>query len=91
MLQKVIQLKLLQIKLAKKLIKVSFDLVELKNTVKNNKIKTIRKDLLKSKNTTKNNKNKDINCEVKAKKYYDYDDIEYEGIKDMILFKSLKF
>ena len=45
------------------------DLLELKNTVKNNKIKKIKKDLLKSKNTTKNNKNKDNSSEVKAKTY----------------------
>ena len=52
------------------------DLLELKTTVKNSKIKTdltdLKKDLSKSKNTTKNNKNKD-------KQYYDYDDIEYKG------------
>ena len=35
----------------------------------------MREDPPKSKNTTKNNKNKD-------KKYYDYDDIEYERIRD---------
>ena len=42
------------------------DLLELKTTVKNNKIKAIKKDLLKSKNTTKNNKIKDKNSYVKA-------------------------
>ena len=53
-----------------------------KNNIKNSKIKTIKIDPSNPKYTTKNIKNKDKNSEFKAKKYYDYDDIEYEGIGD---------
>ena len=45
------------------------DLLKLKITIKNSKIKTM-------KNTTKSSK-------IKTKKHYDYDDIEYKGIRDV--------
>ena len=61
--------KLIQVKLPQ------IDLLKLKNAVKNSKITTIKKDPSGSKNITKNSE--------EAKKYYDYDDIEYEGIRDI--------
>ena len=61
--------KLIQVKLPQ------IDLLKLKNAVKNSKITTIKKDPSESKNTTKNSE--------EAKKYYGYDDIEYEGIRDI--------
>ena len=48
---------------------ITKDLSELKNTFKNSKSKTI--------------KNKVKNSEIKAKKYYGYDDIEYKATTDI--------
>ena len=45
------------------------DLLKLRNTVKNSKIKTI--------------KNRVKNSTINTKRHYDYDDIEYTGIRDI--------
>ena len=58
--------------------------LDLKNAVKNSKIKTIKKkDIIKDFSRLKN---KVKNRKIEARKYYDYDDIECKGIRDIKIF-----
>ena len=66
--------------------KIRKDFNELRDRLSNPKIKEIRKDLYKIENKKKRDWKNPLRSEnslSKLKKYYDYDDIEYRGIRDV--------